>query len=87
MTTEAEKTARTALRCLFIEVPASVAEDVKAKVLAWVTELERQVIDLKVLVRRASSDSVVTTSDEPGCFYCDHAEEHADNCPVPEAIK
>lgn len=33
------------------------------------------------LVRRAAQDSTVTTSDEPGCFYCDH-EEHTPICPA-----
>ena len=40
---------------------------------------------LRALVLRASRDSCVTTSDEPGCFYCDH-EEHTADCPAAKAL-
>lgn len=36
---------------------------------------------LRALVRRAAEDSCVTTSDDPGCFYCDHGD-HTDDCPT-----
>lgn len=37
------------------------------------------------LVRRAATDSEVTTSDWPGCFYCDRVE-HAQNCPAAKVL-
>lgn len=40
---------------------------------------------LLALVERAASDSCVTTSDDPGCFYCDHAT-HTKRCPAAAAI-
>lgn len=41
--------------------------------------------DLLALVQRAARDSTVTTSDGPGCFYCDHVSHTAD-CPAAAAI-
>ena len=42
---------------------------------------------LAELAIRASKDSVVTTSDEPGCFFCDTADgEHAEDCPYRKAL-
>ncbi len=38
------------------------------------------------LVERASTDSMVTTADDPGCFYCDHVE-HTKRCPAAAAIR
>lgn len=35
---------------------------------------------LESLVRRAATESLVTDSDGPGCFYCDRAGEHAVDC-------
>lgn len=43
--TQVENEARKALQCLFIQVPAEVAADVKRKVLAWVDDLEQQIED------------------------------------------
>ena len=43
--------------------------------------LREHLADAEALIRRTAADSVVTTSDEPGCFYCDH-EEHTDDCPA-----
>ncbi len=39
-----------------------------------IAELEAEVKRLRELVRRAMSDSTVTTDDGPGCFFCDHVE-------------
>ena len=38
------------------------------------------------LVNRAASDSIVTTSDGPGCFFCDH-EKHREDCPARPFLK
>lgn len=43
--------------------------------------LEKQRDELLALVRRAAEDSCVTTSDDPGCFFCDWSE-HRDDCPA-----
>ncbi len=40
---------------------------------------------LVTLVRAASRDSCVTTSSDPGCFYCDH-EGHTLDCPADAAL-
>lgn len=39
---------------------------------------------LRELVQYAAANSSVTTSDEPGCFYCDHDDDagHSVNCPA-----
>ncbi len=42
-------------------------------------EAERR--EMVALIRRAAEDSTITTSDGPGCFYCDH-EEHTADCPA-----
>ena len=41
---------------------------------------------LLALVERASTDSVVTTADDPGCFYCNHVE-HTKRCTAAAAIR
>jgi hypothetical protein len=51
-----------------------------------VHELRAQRDALLTLVERAATDSCVTTSDDPGCFYCDHAE-HTKQCQAAKAIR
>jgi hypothetical protein len=49
-------------------------------------DLRAQRDALLTLVERAATDSCVTTSDDPGCFYCDHAE-HTKQCQAAKAIR
>ena len=46
---------------------------------------DEEIARLLVLVELASMNSVVTTSDDPGCFFCDQVD-HADDCPAKEAL-
>jgi len=41
---------------------------------------------LREVMRRPMEDSVVTTSDNPGCFFCDRAGEHAKDCEAKAAL-
>jgi hypothetical protein len=52
-------------------------------------ELNKQSVEverLTALVLRASTESVVTTSDDPGCFYCDSVGRHSAGCPADAAL-
>ncbi len=42
--------------------------------------------ELVELVKRATTDSVVTTSSDPGCFYCDKADDCREDCPARIAL-
>ena len=46
----------------------------------------KHIAKLEALVRRAARDSVVTTADDPGCFYCDRSGPHAPDCPAGAAL-
>lgn len=45
-------------------------------------EAAEEVAALRALVLRAATESTVTTADDPGCFYCDLADEHGADCPA-----
>ena len=49
-------------------------------------ERDARILALEALVFRAATESVVTMSDDPGCFFCDRAEGHADGCPAVKAM-
>lgn len=46
-----------------------------------IAALEARERELVALVHRAATESVVTESDEPGCFFCDRIT-HAEDCPA-----
>jgi len=58
--------------------------DVARTAIRGIRKYQEMVVErdaLRELVRRASTDSCVTTSDEPGCFFCDRVD-HTPDCPA-----
>ncbi len=51
-----------------------------------VVRAKKQRDELAELVKRARTDSCVTTSDDPGCFFCDQANECSKDCPAAAAL-
>lgn len=47
--------------------------------------LAERAAELERLVRRAATESTVTVSDHPGCFYCDSVE-HTKDCPAAKLL-
>ena len=53
---------------------------------AEIARLRENNAALRVLVAYAAESSTVTTSDNPGCFWCDH-ERHTRDCRARKALK
>jgi len=53
----------------------------------YAEDVRRENAHLRALVKRAATSSVVTCSDDPGCFYCDGADgRHYPGCEAAKVL-